>query len=63
VGNTPTIADLSMVGYLFFPKSETGLDLAVSHPGVAAWLGRIAAIPGWRAPYDLLQGQRMKTYF
>jgi glutathione S-transferase len=61
-GDKPTIADLSMVGYLFFPKEETGYDLAASHQAVSAWLGRVAALPGWRAPYDLLPGQRLKRY-
>src|SRR5712691_2496156 len=27
VGNRPTVADVSMVGYLFFPKKESGYDL------------------------------------
>jgi glutathione S-transferase len=62
IGDKPTIADLSMVGYLFFPKEETGFDLAASHPRVRAWLDRVAALPGWRSPYDLLPGQRMKSY-
>src|SRR5262252_2018095 len=62
VGSRPTIADLSMVGYLFFPKEESGYDLAASHPAVHAWLGRVAAVPGWRAPYDLLPGKRMQRY-
>ena len=62
VGDKPTIADLSMVGYLFFPKEETGFDLAASHPSVRAWLDRVAALPSWRSPYDLLPGQRMKSY-
>jgi glutathione S-transferase len=61
-GDQPTVADLSMAGYLFFPKEETGYDLEVSHPAVKAWLDRIAAIPGWRAPYDLLPGKRMRSY-
>jgi len=62
VGDQPTVADLSMVGYLFFPKDESGYDLAVSHPAVQRWLDRVAALPGWRAPYDLLPGQRLRRY-
>jgi glutathione S-transferase len=62
IGDQPTIADLSMIAYLSFPKEEAGYDLAASHPGVHAWLGRVAALPGWRAPYDLLPGQRMRCY-
>jgi glutathione S-transferase len=29
---------------------------------VHAWLGRIAALPGWRAAYDLLPGKRLTHY-
>ena len=62
IGDRPTVADLSMVGYLFFPKEETGYDLGVSHPAVHAWLGRVARLPGWRPPYDLLPGKRLKSH-
>lgn len=62
VGDQATVADLSMVGYLFFPKDESGYDLAASHPAVHRWLSRIAALPGWRAPYDLLPGKRLRRY-
>ena len=62
VGDQPTIADLSMCAYLSFPPEESGYDLAVSHPAVHAWLQRIAALPGWRAPYDLLPGTRMRRF-
>jgi AraC-like DNA-binding protein len=54
VGNRPTVADLSMVGYLFFPKDESGYDLAASHPALQRWLDPIAALPGWRAQPDVL---------
>jgi glutathione S-transferase len=59
VGERATIADLSMCAYLSFPGDETGYDFAVSHPNVDAWLRRIAAVSGWRAPYDLLPGRRL----
>jgi glutathione S-transferase len=62
VGDRPTVADLSMVGYLFFPKDESGYDLAASHPAMQRWLDRIAALPGWRAPYDLLPGKHLRRY-
>ena len=58
----PTVADLSMVGYLSFPSEETGYDLALSHPAVNAWLGRVASLSGWRSPYDLLPGKRLRHY-
>ena len=57
-----TVADLSMTGYLCFPANESGYDFAVSHPAVSAWLARVAALPGWRAPYDLLPGKRLHCY-
>jgi glutathione S-transferase len=62
IGQGPTVADFSMMAYLSFPSDETGYDLAVSHPSVHAWLGRLAAIPGWRSPYDLLPGKRMEHF-
>jgi glutathione S-transferase len=57
-GDDPTVADLSMCGYLFFPTDETSYDLSASHPAVWAWLRRLSELPGWRGPYDLLPGPR-----
>jgi glutathione S-transferase len=62
VGDRATVVDLSMCGYLSFPKHEAGYDLVTTHPAVAAWLQRIAALPGWQAPYDLLPGKRLPCY-
>ncbi len=62
IGDRPTIADISMMAYLSFPGNEAGFDLAASHPAIAAWLGRMAALPGWKQPYDLLPGQRLRCY-
>ena len=62
VGDRATIADLSMCAYLSFPGDETGYDLATSHPNVQAWLDRIAALPGWLPPYELLPGQRLTRF-
>jgi glutathione S-transferase len=62
VGDQATVADVSMVGYLSFPKEEAGYDLATSHPAIHAWLGRVAEIPRWRSPYDLLPGKRLQRY-
>lgn len=53
VGNRPTIADLSLVGYQYFDE-ETGIDRA-DFPSLLAWRERIAALPGWRHPYALLR--------
>jgi glutathione S-transferase len=53
-GETVTIADLSCCGYLFYPE-PFGFDRK-DWPHIDAWLGRIAALPGWKAPYDLMPG-------
>lgn len=55
-----TIADLSLCGYLFWPD-EIGVDWA-TRPNIAAWLARIRATPGWRAPYDLLPGHPLPNH-
>jgi glutathione S-transferase len=55
VGQRPTIADLSLCGYLFW-EDELGIHWRDSHPAIAAWLARIRALPRWRAPYDLMPG-------
>ena len=62
IGDRPTVADLSMCGYLVFPPVESGYDLAGDFPSVNAWLERIAALPGWRRPYDLLPGRRLPRH-
>lgn len=48
----PTVADLSLCGYLYF-GDELTIDLG-DYQNVQGWLGRIAALPGWRHPYDLM---------
>ncbi|MCB1470757.1 MAG: glutathione S-transferase family protein [Rhizobiaceae bacterium] len=62
VGENVTIADISMCAYLSYPEDEIGYDLGQSYPHVRAWLDRLAALPGWRAPYDLLPGQRLQRF-
>jgi glutathione S-transferase len=56
LGDRPTIADLSMVGYLYYPAEEFGFDIAGTHKNIAAWLDRIKTLPGWKHPYDLMPG-------
>lgn len=56
VGHKPTIADISMTGYLYYPADEFGFDIAKDHPAIGAWLGRMKALPGWGHPYDLMPG-------
>jgi glutathione S-transferase len=60
VGDTPTIADFSLMGYMFFPPEESGYEWSKTNPNLTAWLGRIRALPGWKDPYELLPGQRIK---
>jgi glutathione S-transferase len=62
VGDRPTVADFSMIAYLSFPKDETWYDFAISHPSANASLGRLANLPGWQPPYDLLRGKRLVRY-
>ena len=62
IGDRPTVADLSMCGYLVFPQEESGYDLAAHYPGIHAWLQRIAEIPGWKPPYELMPGARLRRY-
>jgi glutathione S-transferase len=50
----PTLADLSICGYLFF-DDELGVDWN-QYPNIHDWLARIRALPGWRHPYQLLPG-------
>jgi glutathione S-transferase len=50
----PTTADLSCVGYLYFAE-EFGLDMA-DFPAIDRWRAAIAALPGWKHPYDLMPG-------
>jgi glutathione S-transferase len=61
-GERPTVADLSMTGYLSFPPHESGYDLEASHPAIASWLARIRQLPGWAGPYGLLPGKRLPCY-
>jgi glutathione S-transferase len=56
LGRQPTIADLSLVAYLYYPAAEFGFDISAEHKSIAAWLERIKALPGWKHPYDLMPG-------
>ena len=57
-GHEPTIADLSICGYLYWPD-EFGVSWA-EFPAVEAWLERIKAMPGWVHPYELMPGHPLK---
>src|SRR6516165_7661894 len=56
LGNEPTIADISLVAYLYYPAEEFGFDIAAQHKNIGAWLDRIRALPGWAHPYELMPG-------
>ena len=56
LGDRPTIADISLTGYLFYPPEEFGFDIGVDYPAIGAWRERIRALPRWAAPYDLMPG-------
>jgi len=52
LGDSPTIADFSLVGYHYYPE-ETSVDRN-EFPNLTAWTRRIAELPGWKHPYDLM---------
>ncbi len=54
VGDGVTIADISCCGYLYYPE-PFGFDRS-DWPAIDKWLDRIASLPGWRHPYDLMPG-------
>lgn len=56
VGDRPTIADLSLAGYMYYPSTETGYDISATHRNISAWASRVAALPGWKHPYEMLPG-------
>ena len=56
LGERPTIADISLVGYFYYPAEEFGFDIAGAHPSIGKWLDRMKALPGWRHPYELMPG-------
>ena len=54
VGDQVTIADTACCGYLYYPE-PFGFARA-DWPHIDRWLDRIAALPGWKHPYDLMPG-------
>ena len=59
VGRSPTIADVSLSGYVFYPVEESGLDIERQFPNIGAWRQRLSELPGWASPYDILPGERI----
>lgn len=56
VADYPTIADISMCGYMYYPAEEMGFDIPATYPNIGKWLDRIKELPGWKHPYDLMPG-------
>ena len=61
LGERPTIADVSLTGYLYYPAEEFGFDIGKDHPAIGAWCERMKALPGWKHPYDLMPGYPLGT--
>ncbi len=59
VGGGPTIADLSLAGYVYF-DTEFGVDWHQDYPAIGAWAERLKTLPGWKHPYDLMPGHPLK---
>ncbi len=53
LGDSISIADFSLCGYLFF-ADEAKMEIP-QH--VQQWLQRISTLEGWQHPYDLMAGQ------
>lgn len=56
LGDYPSIADISMCAYLFYPAEEFGFDIPATYPHIGAWLERIRKLPNWKHPYELMPG-------
>lgn len=61
LGDRPTIADISMTAYLYYPPEEYGFDIAKDYPAIGAWLERMKTLPGWAHPYDIMPGYPFGT--
>jgi len=60
IDDRPTIADFSIAGYMFYPIEEHGYDWSKTSPNLHAWSERVRALPGWKDPYELMPGARIK---
>jgi glutathione S-transferase len=56
LGARPTIADVSLAAYMYYPAEEFGFDISNDYPAIGAWMERIKALPGWGHPYELMPG-------
>ncbi|OWJ73639.1 glutathione S-transferase [Haematobacter massiliensis] len=55
VNDLPSLADTACCGYLYYPEPFTFDRKA--WPNIDRWLDNIAALPGWKHPYDLMPGR------
>jgi glutathione S-transferase len=60
LGERPTIADISLCAYLYYPAEEFGFDIRATYRNIDAWLDRIKALPRWVHPYELMPGYPLK---
>lgn len=51
LGDAPSVADCALCGYLFWADEAS----VTPPPQVAAWLERIANLPGWLPPYEMMK--------
>jgi len=61
VSDKPTVADISMTAYFYYPPEEFGFDIAKEHPAIGTWMERMKALPGWAHPNDLMPGHPFGT--
>ena len=61
LGDRPTIVDVSVAGYLYYPAEEFGFDIGKDHPAIGAWRERVKALPGWAHPYDIMPGHPIQA--
>ena len=61
LGDRPTIADISLTAYLYYPAEEFGFDIVKDHPAIGRWLDRMKTLPGWKHPYELMPGYPLGT--
>lgn len=59
VGTQPTIADMSLCGYVYYPPEESGYDFGTQYPAIGKWRERLKQLPGWKPPYELLPGEQI----
>ena len=60
VGDTVTLADLACCSYLYYP--EPFGFVRSDWPNIDSWLDRLANLPGWAHPYDLMPGNPSERY-